>query len=171
MGNVKFELSEDSRQIHIGRWMHMTCNTVAACCPGAISARLGAGMVLAFAAISWSALAIAIPSLGRMMRYFVLATSFKYSMLKGASIVVACVLPFQALGFCNSACQDGRRLWILAHVASDDPSWRGRVPADANYHATVVVLRSRALAAWRRWLPTRNHQEARHNHTDLDLLH
>ena len=32
-------------------------------CPGAVSARLGAGMVLAFAAISWSALAIAMPPL------------------------------------------------------------------------------------------------------------
>lgn len=66
--------------------------------------------------------------------------------------------------------EDGRGLWILAHVASDDPPWRGGVPTDANHHATVVVLRSCALAAWKRWLPRRNHQAARHNHTDLDLL-
>ena len=66
--------------------------------------------------------------------------------------------------------EDGRGLWILAYVASDDPPWRGGVPTDANHHATVVVLRSCALAAWKRWLPRRNHQAARHNHTDLDLL-
>lgn len=69
LGNVKFELS--------GRWTtyvqrpfdHLNFPTVYVF-PGAISARLGAGMVLAFAAISWSALAIAIPPLASMIRYF-----------------------------------------------------------------------------------------------------